>query len=367
MTQPHPSIRPQPGIMGIDPYVGGASSVPGVNHPVKLSSNENPYGISPKAHQAYLDAAAKLHRYPSSNHDELREAIGQAHGMDPDRIICGAGSDEIISFLCQAYAGPGDEVVHTEHGFSIYKIDARANGAEPIAAPETDKTTDVDALLAACTERTKLVFIANPNNPTGTMISPEECARLADNLPPQAMLVLDGAYAEYVRAPGYDAGLSLVETRRNVVMTRTFSKIYGMGGLRLGWGYMPDHVADVLHRVRGPFNISGPAIAAGVAAVRDQEWVERCATLNEVWRGWLAGRLAEIGIPTLPSHANFLLAEFGEDRVAAADEWFKKRGLILRRVDGYGLPGFIRITVGDEEACRRLIDAATGFMKEGPR
>jgi histidinol-phosphate aminotransferase len=364
MPQPHPTIRPQPGILGISPYVGGETKAPGANRPLKLSSNENPYGPSPRAIDAYRAEAERLALYPDSGHEMLRRAIAQTNGMDPARIICGAGSDEVIAFLCQAYAGPGDEVLHTRHGFAIYRIDAQANGATPVEAPERELTTDVDALLAACTERTKLVFIANPNNPTGTMIGPADCARLAAGIPEGALLVLDGAYAEYVRTPGFDAGKALVESRDNVVMTRTFSKIHGLAALRLGWGYMPDHVADVLGRVRGPFNLTSPALAAGIAAMEDHGWVERCAILNEVWRDWLGKRLGEMGVRTVPGHANFLLAEFGQDRVAAADAFFKARGLILRRVDSYKLPGFIRITVGDEDGCRRVAETTEAFLAQ---
>lgn len=216
---------------------------------VKLSSNENPLGPSPAAVEAYRRAAYDLHRYPSSDHSALRTAIAEVLGLDAGRIICGAGSDEIIAFLCQAYAGPGTEVVHTEHGFAMYRISALAAGATPVEVPERERVTDVDAILAACTDATRLVFIANPNNPTGTMIGLAEIERLAEGLPPQALLVLDGAYAEYVE--GYDGGAALVDRRDNVVMTRTFSKLYGLGGLRIGWGYGPAHVIDVLNRVRG--------------------------------------------------------------------------------------------------------------------
>ena len=363
MSQPHPTIRPQPGIMGIKLYVAGASGGSVHNAPLKLSANENPLGPSPRAIAAFRDAADALHRYPASGHDDLRRAIGETQGMDPARIICGAGSDEIIAFLCQCYAGPGDEVLHTEHGFSMYGISARANGATPVIAPEKDYATDVDALLAACTERTKLVFIANPNNPTGTIIPEAEVARLADGLPPQALLVLDGAYAEYVTQPGFDAGKRLVESRENVVMTRTFSKIHGLAALRLGYGYAPEHVAEVLNRVRGPFNVTAPALAAGIAAVRDAEYLEHCRTQNEAWRDWLSKRLGALGMPCLPSEGNFLLAHIGGgDAVARADAHFKSRGLILRRVESYNLPEFIRITIGDEAACRRVADAAEEFV-----
>ncbi|TMV58809.1 aminotransferase class I/II-fold pyridoxal phosphate-dependent enzyme, partial [Thioclava sp. BHET1] len=248
------AIRPQPGIMEIALYEGGQSHVAGVANVVKLSSNENPFGPSEKARDAFLRTVHQLHRYPSTDHAALRTAIAEVHGLDAERIICGVGSDEIITFLCQAYAGKGDEVIYTEHGFLMYKISALAVGATPVQVPERERTTDVDAILAACTKKTRLVFLANPNNPTGTMIGLGEVARLAEGLPPQAILVLDGAYAEYVQ--GYDGGAALVEARSNVVMTRTFSKIYGLGGLRIGWGYGPKEIVDVLSRIRGPFNLS---------------------------------------------------------------------------------------------------------------
>ncbi len=251
-------ISAQPGIMQIAPYEGGKATLSGVDNVIKLSSNENPLGASEAAVEAVQHAARKMHRYPSTDHRALREAIGKTHGLDSERVICGSGSDEIIAFLCQAYAGPGDEVIHTEHGFAMYRISALAAGATPVEAPERDRVTDVDAILAACTDRTRLVFIANPNNPTGTMIGEADVARLASGLPPQVLLVLDGAYAEFV--DGFDGGAGLVDARDNVVMTRTFSKLYGLGGMRIGWGYGPAPVIDVLNRVRGPFNLSGAAL-----------------------------------------------------------------------------------------------------------
>ncbi|SET19272.1 histidinol-phosphate transaminase [Oceanicella actignis] len=364
MTKPHPVIKPQPGILSIAPYVGGESAVPGANRAIKLSSNENPYGPSPRAVAAYAAAADRLAIYPDGGHARLRAAIAEVEGLEPERIICGAGSDEIISMLCQAYAGPGDEVLHTEHGFGMYRISALAAGATPVEAPEKDMRTDVDALLAACTERTRLIFVANPNNPTGTLVGADEIARLARLKPARALLVLDGAYAEYVRAPGYDAGARLARMRDDVVMTRTFSKIHGLAALRIGWAYAPDHVIDALDRIRGPFNLSTPALEAGEAAIRDLEWRETCALRNEVWRDWLAKRLAAAGMPCLPSEGNFLLAHVGAGRVERMDAFFKARGVILRKVAGYKLPEHIRITVGDEEACRLVAELAARFARE---
>ncbi|MCU9849183.1 histidinol-phosphate transaminase [Defluviimonas sp. WL0024] len=353
-------IRPQLGIMDIALYEGGAAHVAGVTDAVKLSSNENPFGPSDKAREAFQRAVHKLHRYPNTDHASLRRAIGETHGLDPARIICGVGSDEIIHFLCQAYAGPKDEVVFTEHGFLMYRISAMAAGATPVAVKERDRTTDVDAILAACNRRTKLVFIANPNNPTGTMIGLPEIERLANGLPKQAILVLDGAYAEYVE--GYDGGAALATERANVVMTRTFSKIYGLGGLRIGWGYGPQAIIDVLNRIRGPFNLSTAQLEAAEAAVRDRDHVERCREENTRLRAWLAEALAERGVPSDTSTANFVLARFASEAEASAcDEFLQTQGLIVRRVAGYGLPHCLRITVGDEASCRRVAHAIGQF------
>lgn len=356
----HPTIRPRPGVLDITPYVGGESEVPGANRVIKLSSNENPLGPSPKALDAYVAAAKGLALYPDGSHGRLRQAIAEAYGLEVERIVCGAGSDELIALLCKAYAGPGDEVLHSAHGFLMYRLSALASGATPVAAPETSLTADIDALIARLSERTRLVFLANPNNPTGTMVDNAALARLADALPPQALLVIDAAYAEYVREAGYDGGIGLVRARDNVVMTRTFSKIYGLASLRLGWVYAPGHVIDVLNRVRGPFNVTGPALACGEAAVQDRDHVEHCAIQNEVWRHWLAKEIREAGFPVTSSHGNFLLVETGA-RTPEADAFLKRRGLILRRMDAYGLRGHLRVTIGDEHACRAVAEAMRDF------
>ncbi len=358
MTQ----ITPQPGIMEIALYEGGQSQIEGVNDILKLSSNENPFGPSPKVREAIAEALTSIHRYPNTDHAPLRQAIGAAHGLDPDRIICGVGSDEVLQFLCQAYAGPGDEVLHTEHGFAMYRILALAVGATPVVARERARTTDVDALLAAMTDRTKLVFLANPNNPTGTMIGADEVARLADGLPDGAILVLDGAYAEFVG--GFDGGAALVDSRENVFMTRTFSKLYGLGGLRIGWGYGSKAIIDVLSRIRQPFNLSEMQMVAAIAALGDRDHAARCVAENARLRVWLVEALAALGIPADPSFGNFVLARFASRAEAqAADAHLKSRGVIVRQVGGYGLPECLRITVGDEAGCHRVIDGLRSFRE----
>ena len=353
-------ITPQPGIMEIALYKGGASSLAGQTNVLKLSSNENPLGASDAAREAVVRAALELHRYPSTDHAALRAAIGDVWDVPAEQIVCGVGSGEILKNLSEAYAGEGDEVVFTEHGFSMYPIYAHACGATPVVVEERERVVDVDAILAACSFRTKIVFLANPANPTGTMIGQAEIARLADGLPKAALLVLDGAYAEFV--DGYDGGAGLVASRDNVVMTRTFSKIYGLGGQRIGWAYGPRDIIDVLNRIRGPFNLAAPALAAAEAAVRDTAHLAHCRAENAKWREWLAHALGELGVASDTSSANFILARFADQAEAeACDDHLRNEGIIVRRVAGYGLPNCLRITVGDESGCRRVAHAVAQF------
>lgn len=354
-------IRPQPGILDIALYQGGASKIAGHAAPLKLSSNENPFGPSPASVKAMADAAASAHRYPSIDHADLRAAIAEIHGLQADSIICGVGSDEVIHFLCQAYAGPGDEVLYTEHGFGMYPIAAKAAGATPVVVDEDMRRVDVDALIAGITPATRLIFIANPSNPCATMIDSGDITRLADALPDQCLLVLDGAYVEF--AEGYDGGKSLVEARDNVVMTRTFSKVYGLGGLRVGYGYGPRHVIDTLNRIRGPFNLSAMALAGAEAAVRDVEWVAECLRINAEERARLEGGLRQLGIACDDSHANFVLARFADEAAAdAADAHLKADGIIVRAPKSYGLPDCLRITVGRPEDNSRVLASLTAMV-----
>ena len=355
-------IKPQPGIEKIQLYEGEAACVTGISNVVKLSSNENPFGPSKDAIEAFRNVSNDLHRYPSSDQSALRAAIAEVYNLDADRIICGVGSDEILNFLCQAYAGPGDEVIHTEHGFALYKICSLAAGATPVEVHERERVTDVDAILKACTPRTRLVFIANPNNPTGTMITEAEVNHLASALPDYTLLVLDGAYAEYVS--GFDGGARFVESHENVFMTRTFSKLYGLGGLRVGWGYGPNHIIENLNRIRGPFNLSAAGLAAAEAAVMDKQYTEKCRLENNRLRSWLADSLTEHGVISDQSMANFILARFSsQEEATACDEYLKSQGLIVRQVAGYKLPNCLRITIGDENACRRVVHAVGQFRE----
>ena len=353
-------LKAKAGIEKINLYEGGLSTLEGVTDVVKLSSNENPLGPSRLASKAFRNKALQLHLYPSADHIALRTAIAEKFRILADNIICGVGSDEILSFLCQAYAGPGDEVIHTEHGFALYRLCTLAAGAIPIEVAEKERVTDVQGILDACTTRTKIIFIANPNNPTGTMVSSEEIIFLADNVPSYTLLVLDGAYVDYIE--DYDGGAKLVETRKNIFMTRTFSKLYGLGGMRVGWGYGHKSVIDNLNRIRGPFNLSSPALAAAEAAVKDQRYVEKCRSENNRLRSWLAKALNECGIMSDPSMGNFILARFkNEEEAENCDEFFKSKGLIVRPVGGYKLPHCLRISIGDEKSCHRVADAVKQF------
>src|SRR5260221_5554372 len=280
--------QPRPGVLAIDPYVPGKSEAPGVARVFKLSSNETPLGPSPHAIAAYRAVADRLADYPDGAATALRAAIGRAFGLDPDRIVCGAGSDDLLNLLADAYLRDDDEAIHTTHGFLVYPIATLGSGAKPIVAAEKNYTADVDAMLAAVSARTRIVFLANPNNPTGTYVAFDEIKRLHRGLPPHVLLVLDAAYAEYARRNDYEAGIELVATSDNVVMCRTFSKIYGLAALRIGWLYGPAHVVDAINRIRGPFNVNSAAMAAGIAAIEDAAHVEAARAHNERWLAWLS-------------------------------------------------------------------------------
>lgn len=356
----------RPGILDIAAYVPGESKVAGGLSPAKLSSNETPLGPSPAAIEAFKAAAGDLERYPDGQATRLREAIARRYGLDMTRIVCGSGSDELLSLLARGYLGPGDEAIYTAHGFLVYRIAILTNGATPVVVPERDLKTDVDAILAAVTPKTRMVFLANPNNPTGTYIPIEDVRRLRAGLRADILLVLDAAYSEYVSRNDYEAGIELVATTPNTVMTRTFSKIYGLAALRIGWAYCPPEIADVLNRIRGPFNLSSPAIAAGAVAIEDVAHLERAKHHNDVWLPWVEGELKKLGLGVTPSVANFVLMHFPEGSgktATGADEFLKSQGVIVRKVGAYGLPNALRMTIGSEADNKRAVDALARYMK----
>lgn len=360
------TIPPRPGVMNISPYVPGESALKDAGRVIKLSSNEGPFGPAPKAMLAMVDAANTMHRYPDGGAVALREAIATRFGLDPNRIVCGAGSDEIISLLCFAYAGPGDEVLYSQHGFLMYPISAHAAGATPVKAPETDLKTDVDAMLGAVTDKTRIVFVANPNNPTGTYLTRAEMERLRAGLPEDVLLVIDAAYAEFVNRTDYSAGVEFIDAGQNTVMTRTFSKLFALGGLRVGWGYCPTEVADVLNRMRGPFNVSSIAQAAGIASLDDFDFQENSHAHNLEWVAKTEAALQAMGLNTTESVGNFVLVRFADAATAeACDASLRERSIIVRRMGGYGLADSLRVTIGTAEEMEAFLNAMKSFVGDG--
>ncbi|MEM6899739.1 MAG: histidinol-phosphate transaminase [Pseudomonadota bacterium] len=353
---------PQPlsNILDIVPYKGGEPSEGGW----KLSSNENPLGASDAAKAALIDAASHLEIYPDGGATALRQAIAGKYGLDMDRIVCGAGSDEIFQLLGRAYLRPGDEIIQTEHAFLVYRLVAQQSGASVINAPEKNLTADVDEMLERVTAKTRIVFLANPNNPTGSYIPFDEVKRLHNGLRDDILLVLDGAYAEYVRRNDYDSGVSLAGEAPNVLMTRTFSKIHGLAALRLGWAYGPSGVIDAIHRVRGPFNVSAPAQAAGVAALADDAFVDESIDHNERELERVHQRLSELGYDVTPSVGNFMLIHFPDHSTKgkrAADAFLRSRGIVIRDMSAYGLPQCLRLSLGTIQANTDVLAAFEAF------
>lgn len=368
MTTTLKDLRPTPkaGLLDIAPYVPGKEHAEGVAKVYKLSSNESPLGASKLAAEAYRSAAATLEIYPDGQSTALKQAIAEVHGLNAGNILCGNGSDELLGLLCQTYLAPGDEAIYTEHGFMIYKIYIMAAGGTPVIAKEKNEQAEVDAVLSAVTPRTKIVFLANPNNPTGTYLPFEEVRRLQAGLPKNVLLVLDAAYAEYVRRNDYESGVELVSSNENVVMTRTFSKIHGLAALRIGWMFAPAHVVDAINRIRGPFNLNSAAILAGAAAIRDRAHVNNAVAFNNKWLPWMSEQLMALGLRVTPSVANFVLVHFPDDKARsaeAADAYLTSKGYILRRVTGYGFPNALRLTIGSEEANRGVVAALSEFLK----
>lgn len=360
------ALKPHAWLSALDLYEAGRAKAPGAARIIKLSSNETPFGASPKAIAAFRSADASLHRYPDASYLELKEAIADVHGLDPARIACGVGSDEILKLACRAYAGPGDEVIYSRYGFMMYPIAARSVGAVPVEAPDNNFTADVDGLLRAVSPRTRVMFLANPNNPTGTCLPRAEVERLAASLPGHVLLVLDAAYAEYVSDADYEAGAALADRYPNVLMTRTFSKIYGIAALRLGWGYACSEVIEALERLRDPFNVPTPSQVAGITAVRDQDWVKMSQAHNKIWRAWLTEELTKLGLDVVPSAANFVLMRFGQNlpvTAEAANTFLTKEGVLLRWLPKQGLADGLRMTVGLENENREVVRLLASIIK----
>lgn len=358
---------PKPGIMDIHAYVPGKATADGVDSPVKLSANENILGSSPKAREAFVSAADELQMYPDSRTSILRDAIAGRFRLEPERLIFGCGSDEVFALLNQAFLEPGDNIVQGEFAFAAFAIGAHACQAQVKVAKEPGYRIDVDEMLKVVDDRTRLMFLANPGNPTGTWIPFSEVLRLHAALPPSVVLVLDGAYSEFATDPAFQDGLDFARGTDNVVVTHTFSKLHGLAALRVGWGYAPTEIVAAVDRIRLPFNTSIAGQRAAVAALADEDFQARSIAHVDQWRSWLAQQLGGIGLETVgPSATNFVLAGFPKTpgkTAAEADAFLSARGLLTRRVLNYGLPDHLRITIGLEEHNRALVDALAEFMK----
>lgn len=357
-------LRPHTNILDIMDYIPGEDTLPGFDKPAKLSSNESPLGPSPRAIQAFKDASEELARYPDGSCNRLRQVLADHHDIHPEQIVCSNGSEQLIDMLARAYAGPGAEVIFTEHAFICYRIATQAAGGTAVVVAEHNLTTDVDEILDNVTDRTRIVFLANPNNPTGTYIAKEESQRLRDSLPKHVLLVIDAAYCEYVDQADYSAGNELVNhSDCNTVVLRTFSKIYGLAALRIGWAYCPSEVASVLNRIRGAFCVSKPAQEAAVEALQDRQHTATAKTHNDRWLSWLITELDQIRLTATPSVGNFILIHFDDaDQSLAADLTLRQQGIILRPVAGYGLPQYLRASVGLEHENRKMIKVLKSFV-----
>ncbi len=356
--------KPHPHILETISYVAGEDSIPGIANPAKLSSNESPLGASPKAVSAFKDSAAELARYPDGGATDLRAALANFYHLHSEQIICANGSEQLIDLLARAYSGPGDEIVFTEHAFIAYRIAAQANGATPIAVSEKELTADVDIILSKVTDRTRIVFLANPNNPTGTYLPEKTIHRLHENLPKHVLLVIDAAYSEYVEQTDYSPCHELVNHRNgNCVVLHTFSKIYGLAALRIGWAVCDPKIVDTLNRIKGVFNISRPAQAAAVAALYDTQHTHKARQHNTKWMAWLKKELQRPGLKTTPGLGNFLLVHFTDSvQSQAVDAHLRKHGIIVRPVAAYGLPQCLRVSIGLEHENRKLIDVLESFL-----
>jgi histidinol-phosphate aminotransferase len=352
---------PKPAVLEISPYIPGKANADGVSDPIKLSSNENPLGSSPAAQRAYTAAAGALNLYPDGRASLLRAAIARRFGLEPERLVFGSGSDELFTLISQTFCQPGDNVVQPEFGFYSYRIGARAAGAEVRFAPEADLARSVDCLLAEVDERTRIVFLDNPGNPTGALIPGREVRRLHAGLPADVLLVLDGAYAEFVSDRDYEDGLALAREAENVIATRTFSKIHGLAGVRVGWGYTTEAIVSAIDRIRPAFNTTVPGQAACAEALFDEDFQRRSAELVERWRPWLAEQITGLGFEVFPSAGNFVLARFPGGAATEAEAFLASRGVLVRGVANYGLPDCLRITVGDEAQNRLLVEALSAF------
>ncbi len=367
------TVPARPGLNVLSAYVPGEAKLPGYANPIRLASNENALGASPKATEAFSKVASQLHRYPDPSARLLRETLAKKFQLDDNRIVCGAGSDELIELIAQGYAGPGDEVIYSQYGFGKYAITIISVGAKPVMVPEKNFTTQVDGILAAVNARTKIIFLANPNNPTGSMLAASDIRRLHQGLPPYVLLVLDAAYADYVDDKTYEAGYQLASNSENVIVLRTFSKIYALAALRIGWAYAHPAVIDIINRIRGPFTLSAPAQSAACAALEDEAHVEKARQHNRQYLPWFRKQMLEMGFQVLPSAGNFVLVRFsegeqpqqkqvGNQKALEVKSYLNQQGIIIRPLDPYGLHDCLRITIGTAEEMKTVVQKLKDYQ-----
>lgn len=358
-------ISPQPGVLRTAPYVPGERAIQGVTRPIKLSSNESPLGPSPRAVAAYHSLESEIFRYPDASQRALREAISGVYGVEAGRIVCGNGSDEVLSLLIRGYSGPGDEIILSQYSFSMCWTHARVHGTDVVVAPEPDCRVSVEEILRAVTPRTRMAVIANPNNPCGTYLPREELRRLHAALPAECLLVIDAAYGEFVTAADYDSGLDLAREARNVFVTHTFSKLYGLAGLRVGWGYGATDIIETLDRIRTPFNVNAAALAAATAAVQDRQHAAMVRDHTVRWRNRLTEEFQALGLEVIPSQTNFVLIRFPGGKFApeGASEHLRARGIIVRPLGTNAPERSLRVTIGLDSENEALLAAVRSYME----
>jgi len=351
------ALNVHPDIASLSPYVPGKPIEElqrelGLTRVIKLASNENPLGSSPKALTALYEGKSALHRYPDGGAFRLREALANHWKVTLDHVILGNGSDEILGLLARTFLAPGDEAVMADQTFVIYKMEVTAAHGKPVVVPLKQWRHDLPAMAAAVTDRTRLLFLCNPNNPTGTMVTAEEVELLLSRVPAHVVLVFDEAYFEYVRSQQFPDSMAYVRQGRNVIVLRTFSKIYGLAGLRIGYGVATAEIISFLNRVRPPFNANSLAQRAALAALGDEEHVARSRTVNEAGARQIVNGLSSLGLTPIPSEANFVYVDVGRDG-RAVFEALLREGIIIRHIQG----PMVRVTIGLEEENREFLAA----------
>ena len=360
-------LDPKRGIDTIKIYKGGTSKISGIKNIIKLSSNESPLGPSKKAIDAYQKSSSKLSRYPELTAESLQQIVASKFNLNSDQIICGTGSDEILIFVALAFCSPGDEIIHAQHGFEMYPIVTKYVGAESVLAEEIDYKISINSILDNVSDSTKIIFIANPNNPTSTYLNRKELRLLMNKISKNIVVVIDAAYAEFTDADDYDRTFDLANEYENVIITRTFSKAYSLAGLRLGWGYASKILIDIIKKVRPPFNLPHGAIAAGIAALHDDDHLHKVVKHNSNIKSWFIDELNNLGFKAYKTQANFvfvLIPEKENQSASIINDYLISNGIAVRYLLSYGLDNALRITLGTREELDLTIKMLKEFVKK---